>query len=165
MASRLLIIALWALLASGARSECDCLWQGSFAEVQAGASLVLSGTVIAAKGNSIDIAIDRLLRGVGTTRGRRSSSGLRVNDVVDFWRVEEIEYNKQLLLRAEMKVPGYAWLEFRVDEISGDKNRLSVNAYYKTKGLWGHTYWYIFIPFHHFIISDLIKQIERRSLD
>lgn len=109
--------------------------------------------------------IDRLLRGVGTTRGRRSASGLRVNDVVDFWRVEEIQYSRQLLLRAEMKVPGYAWLEFRVDPISGDKNRLSVNAYYKTKGLWGRTYWYIFLPFHHFIFDDLIKQIERRSVE
>ncbi len=108
-------------------------------------------------------AIDRLLRGVGTTRGRRSAKGLRVNDVVDFWRVEEVSYHRQLLLRAEMKVPGYAWLEFRVDPISGEKNRLSVNAYYKTKGLWGRTYWYIFLPFHHFIFDDLIKQIERRS--
>ncbi len=108
-------------------------------------------------------ALDRLLQGVGTTRGRRSASTLRVNDVVDFWRVEKIQYDRQLLLRAEMKVPGYAWLEFRVDPISGNKNRLSVNAYYKTKGLWGRTYWYIFLPFHHFIFNDLIKQIERRS--
>lgn len=107
--------------------------------------------------------MDRLLRGVGTTRGRRSASSLRVNDVVDFWRVEKIHYHRQLLLRAEMKVPGYAWLEFRVDPITGDKNRLSVTAYYKTRGLWGHTYWYIFLPFHHFIFNDLIKQIERRS--
>ncbi len=108
-------------------------------------------------------AIDRLLRGVGTTRGRRSASRLRVNDVVDFWRVEEIRQNEQLLLRAEMKVPGYAWLEFRVDTVSGDKSRLSVNAYYKTKGFWGRTYWYIFLPFHHFIFDNLIKQIERSS--
>lgn len=108
-------------------------------------------------------ALDRLLRGVGTTRGRRSAATLRVNDVVDFWRVERIHYHRQLLLRAEMKVPGYAWLEFRVDHIAGDKNRLSVNAYYKTKGLWGRTYWYIFMPFHHFIFNDLIRQIECRS--
>jgi uncharacterized protein YbjT (DUF2867 family) len=108
-------------------------------------------------------AFDRMLLGVGTTRGRRSASTLRVNDVVDFWRVEEIKYHRQLLLRAEMKLPGYAWLEFRVDPISGDKNRLSVTAYYKTKGLWGRTYWYIFLPFHHFIFNDLIKQIERGS--
>ncbi len=108
-------------------------------------------------------ALDRLLRGVGTTRGRRSASTLRVNDVVDFWRVEEIHYHSQLLLRAEMKLPGYAWLEFRVDPVSGEKNRLSVNAYYQTQGLWGRLYWYIFLPFHHFIFGDLIKQIERRS--
>ena len=107
--------------------------------------------------------MDRLLRGVGTTRGRRSATSLRVNDVVDFWRVEKIHYHRQLLLRAEMKVPGYAWLEFRVDPITGDKNRLSVTAYYETKGLWGHTYWFIFLPFHHFIFNDLIRQIERRS--
>jgi len=108
-------------------------------------------------------AIDRLLMGVGTTRGRRSEAGLRVNDVVDFWRVEQIEFHRQLLLRAEMKVPGYAWLEFRVDPVDGEKNRLSVNAYYSTKGLWGRAYWYIFLPFHHFIFDDLIKQIDRRS--
>lgn len=109
-------------------------------------------------------ALDRLLRGVGTTRGRRSASTLRVNDVVDFWRVEQIRADSQLLLRAEMKMPGYAWLEFSVDPVAGNKNRLSVNAYYQTKGLWGHTYWYIFLPFHHFIFCDLIKQIEWRSL-
>jgi len=79
--------------------------------------------------------------------------------------VEEIQQNRQLLLRAEMKVPGYAWLEFRVDALSDNKNRLSVNAYYKTKGLWGRTYWYIFLPFHHFIFDNLIKQIERGSAD
>jgi uncharacterized protein YbjT (DUF2867 family) len=112
---------------------------------------------------SIRGAMDRLMRGVGTTRGRRSASSLRVNDVVDFWRVEKIHYDRQLLLRAEMKVPGYAWLEFRVDPITGDKNRLSVTAYYQTRGVWGRTYWYIFLPFHHFIFKDLIRQIERRS--
>ncbi|MCF7864589.1 MAG: SDR family oxidoreductase [Kiritimatiellales bacterium] len=108
-------------------------------------------------------ALDRLLMGVGTTRGRGSASSLRVNDVVDFWRVEQIHYYRQLLLRAEMKLPGLAWLEFRVDPVSGNKNRLSVNAYYQTKGLWGRTYWYIFLPFHHFIFADLIQQIEKRS--
>ena len=107
--------------------------------------------------------MDRILRGVGTTRGRRSASTLRVNDVVDFWRVEKIDYNRRLLLRAEMKLPGFAWLEFRVDPVSETRNELSVTAYYKTTGWWGHTYWYIFLPFHHFIFNDLIKQIEQRS--
>ena len=107
-------------------------------------------------------AFDRLLMGVGTSRGRRSASTLRVNDVIDFWRVEVIEKRRQLLLRAEMKVPGRAWLEFRIDP-DREQNRLTVTAYYQSKGRWGRIYWYIFLPFHHFIFYDLIKQIEKRS--
>ncbi|MCF7847487.1 MAG: SDR family oxidoreductase [Kiritimatiellales bacterium] len=107
--------------------------------------------------------LDRLLLGVGTSRGRRSASTLRVNDVLDFWRVEEIEYNRKLLLRAEMKLPGRAWLEFRIDPEQERKTRLTVNAYYQARGLWGRIYWYILVPFHHFIFDDLIKQIEKRS--
>ncbi len=106
--------------------------------------------------------IDRLLMGVGTARGRRSSSSLRVNDVIDFWRVEELEQDASLLLRAEMKVPGMAWLAFNI-EPEGDKNRLSVNAYYQPRGWFGKPYWYMFLPFHHFIFQDLIRQIERKS--
>lgn len=108
-------------------------------------------------------AFDRLLMGVGTARGRRSARTLRVNDVIDFWRVEAIEINRFLRLRAEMKVPGRAWLDFRVDPEADQKNRLTVTAYYQSRGLWGRIYWYIFLPFHHFIFYDLIKQIEKRS--
>jgi len=108
-------------------------------------------------------AFDRLLMGVGTSRGRRSDSTLRVNDVIDFWRVEAIERNRLLRLRAEMKVPGRAWLEFRIDPEGEEQNRLTVTAYYQSKGRWGRIYWYIFLPFHHFIFYDLIKQIEKRS--
>ncbi|MEN8254467.1 MAG: SDR family oxidoreductase [Verrucomicrobiota bacterium] len=108
-------------------------------------------------------ALDRLLMGVGTSRGRRSATTLRVNDVIDFWRVEAIEKNRLLLLRAEMKLPGRAWLEFRVDPEGERQNRLTVTAYYQSKGRWGRIYWYIFLPFHHFIFYDLIKQIEKRS--
>jgi len=108
-------------------------------------------------------AFDRLLMGVGTARGRRSKTTLRVNDVIDFWRVEAIEKNRFLRLRAEMKVPGRAWLEFRADPEGDRQNRLTVTAYYQSKGLWGRIYWYIFLPFHHFIFYDLIKQIEKRS--
>lgn len=108
-------------------------------------------------------AMDRLLMGVGTSRGRRSETSLRVNDVIDFWRVEALEKSRLLRLRAEMKVPGRAWLEFRIDPEGERKNRLTVTAYYQSKGLWGRIYWYIFLPFHHFIFHDLIKQIEKRS--
>ena len=106
--------------------------------------------------------IDRLAQGVGTQRGRRSPTRLRVNDVVDFWRVEKIRRPRELLLRAEMKLPGLAWLAFRVEEEEGVR-RLTVEAFYFTKGMWGRLYWYIFLPFHHFIFGDLIRGIEQRS--
>ena len=107
-------------------------------------------------------AVDRLLLGVGSSRGRRSSSTLRIGDVIDFWRVEDLKQDSMLLLRAEMKLPGKAWLQFRIDP-EADKNRLFVNAYYQPRGIFGHLYWYIFLPFHFFIFQNLIRQIERRS--
>jgi uncharacterized protein YbjT (DUF2867 family) len=107
-------------------------------------------------------AMDRMLLGVGTARGRKSASTLAVGDVIDFWRVEDYRMNERLLLRAEMKLPGRAWLEFRIRR-NGDRNCLSVKAHYQTRGLWGRLYWYIFLPFHHFIFRDLIQQIERAS--
>ena len=107
-------------------------------------------------------AVDRILMGVGTSRGRKSHSSLMINDVIDFWRVEELKQDEMLLLRAEMKLPGMAWLEFRIDSCGG-MNRLTVKAYYHTGSLFGKTYWYIFLPFHVFIFKDLIKQIEGRT--
>jgi uncharacterized protein YbjT (DUF2867 family) len=107
-------------------------------------------------------AIDRILMGVGSSRGRRSSSSLRINDVIDFWRVEDLKRDALLLLRAEMKLPGKAWLEFGIDR-QADKNRLAVHAYYQPRGWFGKPYWYMFLPFHLFIFHDLIKQIERKS--
>ena len=106
--------------------------------------------------------LDRILMGVGTSRGRRSISSLRINDVIDFWRVEDLKQEEMLLLRAEMKLPGRAWLEFNIDR-KERKNRLSVKGYYEPRGLFGKTYWYIFLPFHHFIFNNLIQQIEKRS--
>jgi len=106
--------------------------------------------------------VDRILLGVGTSRGRRSHSTLKTHDVLDFWRVEDIQQDKRLLLRAEMKLPGEAWLEFNLKPV-GKGNRLSVIAYYDTRKLFGDMYWYIFLPFHNLIFSDLIRQIEKRS--
>jgi hypothetical protein len=106
--------------------------------------------------------LDGILMGVGTSRGRRSSSSLRINDVIDFWRVEDLKHNERLLLRAEMKLPGRAWLEFNIDR-EVDRNRLSVKASFQPRGLFGKPYWYVFLPFHFFIFYYLIKQIEKRS--
>ncbi len=107
-------------------------------------------------------AIDRILLGVGSARGRRSLSSLRVNDVIDFWRVEDLREDALLLLRAEMKLPGMAWLQFHV-EPERSQNRLSVKAFFQPRGLFGKAYWFAFLPFHSFIFHNLIKQIERKS--
>lgn len=106
--------------------------------------------------------LDKILLGAGTGRGRRSSSSLRLNDTVDFWRVENIIQDKRLLLRAEMKLPGRAWLEFLIDN-QIDEIKMSINAYYQPRGIFGKIYWYIFLPFHYIIFHDLIEQIEKRA--
>ena len=105
---------------------------------------------------------DRLLLGVGTSRGRRSQSSLRINDVIDFWRVEDLEKDARLLLRAEMKLPGKAWLQFTITP-EKDRNRLSVKAFYQAQTIAAKVYWYAFLPFHAFIFRDLIEQIEKKS--
>jgi len=110
-------------------------------------------------------ALDKILMGVGSSRGRRHSTLLQINDVVDFWRVEDIIHDQRLLLRAEMKLPGWAWLEFSIDANEDLTNTLSVRAYYQPSGFWGKVYWYCVYPFHGLIFQDLIEQIELRSQD
>ncbi len=107
--------------------------------------------------------IDRLLFGVGTARGRRSKQELRNHDVIDFWRVENIVPNQRLLLRAEMRMPGRAWLEFAVKP-QGGRNEFSITAHYATRKGWGDLYWRFFQPFHWYIFARLLKQLERRAV-
>lgn len=102
--------------------------------------------------------IDRLLGGVGLRRGRRDPQELRVGDAVDFWRVEAVELNRLLRLRAEMKVPGRAWLEFRVEPIDAGTSRLSQTAFFAPRGLSGLLYWYFLYPIHAVIFSGLVKR-------
>ncbi|MFA6425225.1 MAG: SDR family oxidoreductase [Phycisphaerae bacterium] len=106
--------------------------------------------------------IDRLLLGVGISRGRKSQSRLQINDVIDFWRIEDIENDRKLLLRAEMKLPGKAWLEFNISE-NDNKRNLKITVYYDTHSLFGRIYWYLCLPLHHFIFHNLIKKIESKS--
>jgi len=108
--------------------------------------------------------IDRIVLGVGSSRGRRSVSTLRINDVIGFWRVEDLIPNKKLLLRAEMRLPGKAWLEFSINNLSqSNMNRLFVDAYFSPKGFFGKLYWYNFLPFHFIIFKNLLKQLIKRS--
>ncbi|MCJ7526366.1 MAG: DUF2867 domain-containing protein, partial [Candidatus Aminicenantes bacterium] len=106
--------------------------------------------------------LDRLLMGIGTTRGRRSNTSLHINDVIDFWRVEDLVPDRKLLLRAEMKLPGKAWLEFAIQD-RGASRLLSVKAHYYTRNILGKINWYFFLPFHIFIFRDLILGIEEKS--
>ena len=107
--------------------------------------------------------LDRILMGVGGARGRRSLRELRVNDVIGFWRVETLQRNRLVLLRAEMKLPGRGWLKFKMQPES-DRNRLSVTAHFQPNGLFGRIYWYALLPIHNIIIRNLAIQIEKRSV-
>ena len=106
--------------------------------------------------------IDRIFMGVGTIRGRRSAKSLRINDVIDFWRVEDLVRDKELLLRAEMRLPGKAWLKFKI-ETNLSQSRLIVIAYFQPRGIVGRIYWYNFLPFHYFIFKDLLKQLAKEN--
>lgn len=105
---------------------------------------------------------DRVIMGVGTRRGRRTARGLEAGDVVDFWRVEQVSPPRRLLLRAEMRLPGKAWLEFVLED-RGEERKLALTAYYYTDTLFGRLYWYFFLPFHRFIFKGLLRQIESRG--
>jgi len=101
---------------------------------------------------------DKLIGGVGLNRGRRCHLNLRVGDSIDFWKVADIEQNKRLLLVAQMKVPGKAWLEFRIEN-----GMLIQSAYFYPDGLLGRIYWYAMIPFHYFIFGDMLRQLIKRA--
>jgi uncharacterized protein YbjT (DUF2867 family) len=101
---------------------------------------------------------DRLVGGVGLRRGRRDPNKLIVGDAVDFWRVEEMIPGKILRLRAEMKMPGLAWLEFELslDEQTGE-SVVTQTATYAPKGLWGHLYWWLVFPMHGIVFPSMAR--------
>lgn len=105
--------------------------------------------------------LDRLIGGVGFRRGRRDKIQLRVGDALDFWRVEYLEPQSVLRLRAEMKVPGRAWLQFEAHPLEPTGTRLIQTAYFAPKGLPGFLYWYGLYPFHARIASGLIKAVSK----
>jgi len=107
--------------------------------------------------------IDQLMGGVGLRRGRRDPDELRVGDALDFWRVEAVEPGRLLRLRAEMKVPGKAWLQWQVAEHGDGQSRLTQTAFFAPRGLPGWLYWYALVPLHGLIFSGLIDQIARRA--
>jgi len=102
--------------------------------------------------------IDKLLGGVGLNRGRKNQYKLRVGESLDFWKVVDIKENERLLLYAQMKVPGTAWLEFKIEN-----NKLIQSAYFYPKGLLGRLYWYGLIPIHYLVFNNMIKSIMKKA--
>jgi uncharacterized protein YbjT (DUF2867 family) len=109
--------------------------------------------------------MDKAIGGVGLRRGRRHPDEILTGESLDFWRVELVEPNRIMRLRAEMKVPGKAWLEFISEPQAGGKTLFTVCAYFEAFGVPGFLYWYAMWPFHKFIFDGLTKQLASRARD
>ena len=103
--------------------------------------------------------VDRLGGGVGLRRGRRDPRHLLVGDALDFWRVEAIEQGRLLRLRAEMKLPGLAWLEMSVGRDDDGLTTYSQRAVFQPRGLAGHAYWRSVSPFHGVVFGGMLRNI------
>jgi uncharacterized protein YndB with AHSA1/START domain len=106
--------------------------------------------------------LDALIGGVGMRRGRPDRP-LKVGDTVDFWRVEAVEPPKLLRLKAEMRLPGEAWLQFRIIPKSENESVLVQAAVFEPLGLLGLFYWYALLPLHALIFSGLCNAIAERA--
>ncbi|MEU7579828.1 SDR family oxidoreductase [Streptomyces sp. NPDC041068] len=107
--------------------------------------------------------LDRLVGGVGLRRGRRDAQRLRVGDSLDFWRVEEIEPGQLLRLRAEMRLPGLAWLEMYAEQDGKGRTRYRQRALFHPRGLLGHLYWWSVAPFHAVVFGGMARNIARTA--
>ena len=106
--------------------------------------------------------LDRLVGGVGMRLGRRDPTQLRVGDALDFWRVEEVQRPRLLRLRAEMKVPGRAWLQYEVTATQSG-SRIDQTAFFEPKGLPGLAYWYALYPVHGLTFRGTVRVLAERA--
>ena len=109
--------------------------------------------------------LDQLLGGVGMSRERSRPVGLQAGDVIDFWRVERVEVPRWVLLRAEMRLPGMAWLEFWLTPEPRGCTTLACRAWFQPRGLLGEIYWYALYPVHLLIFRGMMNGIANRSRD
>jgi uncharacterized protein YbjT (DUF2867 family) len=107
--------------------------------------------------------MDRLVGGPGIRRGRLHPDRLGYGEALDFWRVVGIERDKSLVLRAEMKLPGVAVLEFCIEARGGDGCKLKQKAKFQPKGLLGLLYWYSVLPFHHLVFRGMLEGIKTQA--
>jgi uncharacterized protein YbjT (DUF2867 family) len=106
--------------------------------------------------------LDKLIGGPGLRRGRRDAKRVMVGDALDFWRVVEVRPGRSLGLRAEMKLPGTALLQFDIDDL-GDQSRLTVTAKFKPRGLLGIAYWYSVLPLHGVVFRGMLRGLQRAA--
>jgi len=109
--------------------------------------------------------LDRFMGGVGLRRGRRDAERLRVGDSLDFWRVEAIEPGHLLRLRAEMRLPGLAWLEMYAEDDGEGRTRYRQRALFHPRGLLGHAYWRGVSPFHALVFGGMARNITQAAAE
>ena len=109
--------------------------------------------------------LDRLFGGPGLRRGRRDPYRLFAGETVDFWRVEECDRGHLLRLRAEMRLPGLAWLELEVKQNEQGQTVYRQRAIYHPRGLAGHAYWWAVWPFHGIVFGSMVKNITHAATD
>lgn len=107
--------------------------------------------------------LDEMVGGVGLRRGRQDPDVLTIGGTLDFWQVEELDPGRSVLLRAEMKVPGIAWLEFEVTPIDDHHCTVTQTARFYPRGLPGIFYWYGIYPMHALVFRGLIRSIAARA--
>ncbi|MFM8644441.1 MAG: DUF2867 domain-containing protein, partial [Actinomycetota bacterium] len=120
--------------------------------------------------------VDSVFGGVGMRRGRRDQHVLRVGDPLDFWRIADVQDGEALLLRAEMRLPGQAWLEFRLSKIvsasggtvdgtasSTAGTHVVQRAIFRPRGLAGRLYWWVLIPFHAIIFPGMLRNVLKQA--
>lgn len=108
--------------------------------------------------------MDRLVGGPGLRRGRRDPDHLRYGDALDFWRVVGYTEDRHLSLRAEMRLPGEALLDFRIEPDGDERCTLTQTALFEPRGLLGLLYWYAVLPFHDFVFRRMLNAIRRDAL-
>ncbi|MEE4240036.1 MAG: SDR family oxidoreductase [Desulfopila sp.] len=103
--------------------------------------------------------LDKIIGGYGLNRGRRTKGELRVGDALDFWKVVDIKEGKRLLLYAQMRLPGQAWLEFDCQP-----EQLVQTAHFIPRGILGRVYWYSIVPIHNLVFADLARTVVRSAI-
>ncbi len=97
------------------------------------------------------------------SRGRSRAQGLQAGDVIDFWRVERVEVPRSVLLKAEMKVPGEAWLEVAVTPETPCRTILACRAWFAPRGLPGEIYWWGLYPIHLLVFRGMVRGVKRQA--